>query len=191
MRPAHADDLGAIREEAFRLLARGVADRRSACHTPCLATIGLDGAPRLRSVVLRGFAAADRRLRLHTDIRSAKCQEIRANPRAAVHVYDPGGQFQLRLAGLARLHHGDAEAAAAWAGSASHSRACYAILPGPGTPVPLPPAAPPADDSGAPHFAVIGFTFESLEWLWLNRAGHRRARFVWEGADGHAEWLVP
>ena len=190
--PAHAGDLAEVLAEAGRLLARGVADRRSPFHTPTLATIAADGTPSLRTLVLRGFDAAARHIRLHTDQRAGKWAELRADPRAALHVYDPGEQVQLRLAGRATLHRADSLATTAWEGSRPASRACYAIEPGPGTPAPSPPAAPAQDDSGWPHFGVIGFAYHRLEWLWLYNAGHRRARFDWpeEGAP-NATWLVP
>lgn len=191
-RPAHAHDLAELRAEAFRLLARGVADRRSAFHTPTLATVGLDGAPRARTLVLRGFEAASRTLRLHTDARSAKPAELAREPRCALHVYDPAAQVQVRLEGLARLHRDDAVAEAAWAASRPMSRMCYAIEPGPGTPVAAPLPAPRDPAAGRAHFAVILLRFHRLEWLWLAAEGHRRARIAWDAAGvEEATWLSP
>ncbi|MCU0889647.1 MAG: hypothetical protein MUC64_16860 [Rubritepida sp.] len=178
LRPAHADDLAEVQAEAFRLLARGVADRRSAFHTPTLATIGRDGAPRARTLVLRGFDAPTRTLRLHTDARS--------------HVYDAGQQVQLRLDCVAQVHREDALAEAAWDASRPFSRMCYAIEPAPGTPLDAPPEAPRDSEAGRPHFAVLALRFDRLEWLWLAAEGHRRARLAWT-PDGtpEATWLSP
>ncbi len=189
-RPAHAEDLDAVREAAFALLARGVADRRSAFHTPTLATIGSDGAPSLRTLVLRGFDAASRTLRLHTDRRAAKAAEIIAEPRVALHAYDAGQRIQLRLRGLASLHSDDDLAAAGWNASRDFSRMCYAIQPGPGQPIAEPPPAPTDAEAGRTHFAVIRMVFDELEWLWLAAEGHRRARISW-GGQPSACWLVP
>jgi hypothetical protein len=86
--PSHADDLTEVLAEAFRLLARCVADRRSAFRTPTIATVGRDGAPRIRTTVLRRFEPAARRLTRHTDRRAAKLTDIAHEPRVAVHVYD-------------------------------------------------------------------------------------------------------
>ena len=82
-RPDPPVDLDDVLAESFRLLARGVADRRSPFHTPTLASLNADGAPSLRTVVLRGFDPARRELRVHTDARSAKLAELAAEPRAA------------------------------------------------------------------------------------------------------------
>jgi len=189
-RPAHADDLEAARAWAFAQWARGVADRRSPFHTPTLATIGGGGAPRLRTLVLRGFDATTRTLRLHTDRRAGKFGEIAADPRVSLHGYDPGQRVQLRLEGHATLHTDDAVAEAGWAASRDFSRMCYAIDPGPGMPVEAPLPAPLDPAAGRPHFAVIRLEFHCMEWLWLAAEGHRRARFTW-GEAPSAAWLVP
>ena len=173
-------------------LSRAVADRRHAFHTPTLATIGADGAPDLRTLVLRGFERDARALRFHTDQRAAKFTQIAADPRVSLHGYDPGHALQLRLSGVAYLHHQDDIAARAWAASQAMSRRCYAITPAPGTPIDAPPAAPEDDMAGQAHFAVLRVVFHRLECLWLHVDGHRRAVFSWE-SDGalHARWLVP
>jgi pyridoxamine 5'-phosphate oxidase len=131
--PAERDDLTAVLEDALDRLAEGVADRRSAFHTPTLGTIGRgDGRPRLRTVVLRGFDAAGPSLRFHTDRRSAKIEEMRVSPQVSLHVYDAAAKLQVRVEGWARLHMTDAIADAAWAASKAFSRQCYGIEPGPG-----------------------------------------------------------
>lgn len=192
-RPAHADDLREALTEALRLLARGVADRRHAFHTPTLATLGPDGAPRARTLVLRGCDAAAQTLRLHTDRRAGKWAELRAEPRCALHLYDSGAAIQLRLSGRASLHEGDAVAEAAWAATRPFSRLIYAADPAPGSPVAAPPPAAREEGGARENFAVIAFRWHALEWLWLAAEGHRRARFAWPdgAAEPEATWLAP
>ena len=190
LRAAHAGDLEATRQAAFALLARGVADRRHPFHTPVLGTVGDEGQPRLRTLVLRGFDAAERTLRLHTDRRAGKVADILARPRASLLGYDPGQRVQVRVDGHATLHADDAVADAGWAASRDFSRMCYGIDPAPGQPITTPPPAPLDAEAGRPNFAVIRLRFDRLEWLWLAAAGHQRALFTWE--DGpRATWLVP
>lgn len=178
--------------QALDALARGVADRHHGFHCPALATIGLDGAPSIRTLVLRGVDAGSRRLRLHSDRRAAKVAELAADGRAALLFYDAGAQLQLRLSGRATLHADDAIADGAWAGSREMSRRCYAIAPAPGSAIPAPPAAPLDSEAGRPHFCVVLFHLETLESLHLAAAGHRRARFAWDAAgQATATWLVP
>lgn len=187
--PPHAGNLDQTLRTAFDLLCEGAADRRSALHTLSLATLGQDGAPRLRVLVLRGFDADGRSLRLHTDSRADKAAELRADPRAAVLLYDPARRVQLRIEGLVSMHTDDATADAGWAASRAMSRMTYAGA-APGEAVPAPPPAPQDATSGRPHFAVLQLRFDRLEWLWLAAAGHQRARFTWAPAP-HAEWLAP
>lgn len=190
--PPHADDLDEVLAEAFRLLARGVADRRSAFRTPTIATVGPDGAPRIRTMVLRRFEPAARRLTLHTDRRADKLTDIAHEPRLAVHVYDARAALQVRLSAEAHIHAGDAVAREAWAAGAPSSHFGYAITPAPGTEIAAPPPAAIGDASGFGNFALITLTFDMLEWLWLYHGGHRRARFAWADDGSHsAAWLVP
>jgi pyridoxamine 5'-phosphate oxidase len=189
-------DLGAVREEALGLLARGALDRRSAFHTPVLATVGLDGAPRARVVVLRAFCRETLSLRIHTDARSSKCAELRRDPRAGLTFYDGGRKVQLRVEGTAQMHQGDAIAQAAWSASQPMSRRCYATSPGPGTPLAAGgDFALPADDeaaaAGQAHFVALLLTVERLEWLYLAAAGHRRALLTLAPHAGAATWLTP
>ena len=190
--PAHDNDLANVLAEAFRLFSRGVADRRSPFRTPTIAIVGPDGAPSARTMVLRGFDPAARRLMLHTDRRTGKLVDVAHTPRVSVHVYDPRAALQLRRSALAQVHVGDAVARAAWAAGAAASRVCYAISPAPGTEVPAPPPAASDTEAELANLAVLALTFDVLDWLWLHHAGHRRARFAWTaGRSLHAASVVP
>jgi pyridoxamine 5'-phosphate oxidase len=179
-------------DEAFRRLAGAAADRRCPFHTPTLATVAPDGAPEARTLVLRGFEARARTIRLHTDARSAKVLSLAREPRCQLHLYDAGAKLQLRLSGSATLHGGDALAESAWRDSREPSRMCYAVEPGPGSPVGAPLSAPRDASAGWDNFRAILLCFDLLEWLELAAAGHRRARFDWRGrTDPLAQWLVP
>lgn len=190
--PGQADDtLDLCRADAFRLLARGAADRRSPMHTPVLASVDGDGAPALRTVVLRAWDPAARVLRVHTDLRSPKVAELRARPRAALLAYDPGQRVQLRLSGTVSLHAGDAVAASAWAESRPASRTCYAAAHAPGAEVHAPAPAPTDTDAGWPNFVAICLRLEVLDYLSLAHSGHRRARFDWRDGALVGRWVAP
>ena len=179
--------------DAFRLISRGVADRRSPFRNPTLATVGADGRPRLRTVVLRGFDPAARRVVIHSDVRAAKVAEIGADPRVALHVWDDGNQVQVRLDGDAALQP-DGIARAEWDRLHAGSRETYRVRPVPGR-VLADPAAADADrvdeEAAFGNFAVIVIEVDGMEWLHLARGGHRRAAFAWTGDGMRAEWLVP
>jgi pyridoxamine 5'-phosphate oxidase len=194
--PGFYNDPAETLAEAWRLITRGVADRRSPFHTPTVATIGLDGAPSLRTVVLRHCNAAGRRLRFHTDRRSQKVSELALDPRISIHFYDPTAKIQLRVAGRALVHVEGPVAESAWAASRPFSRACYAVNPGPGAALEGPgdydlPTDPALYDAGRIQFCAVETHIASIEWLYLANAGHRRARFAWKGTAVQAEWLVP
>ncbi|MGD9409624.1 MAG: pyridoxamine 5'-phosphate oxidase, partial [Thiohalocapsa sp.] len=53
------NDLDATFDQVWQRLGRGAVDRRSGFHTVQLASVGLDGAPRVRTVVLRGVARGE------------------------------------------------------------------------------------------------------------------------------------
>jgi pyridoxamine 5'-phosphate oxidase len=191
------DDLGETLAESWRLIARGVADRKSAFHHPAVATIGGDGRPRLRTVILRGCDAGSRVLRFHTDVRSEKVSEIRRDSRISLHFYEPASKIQLRLEGTAKVNTDNAVADAAWAGSRVFSRQCYGIEPGPGTAIAdgdnftLPETTDVATAAGRANFCAVTVSVERLEWLYLASSGHRRALFRWEQGTFEAGWLAP
>jgi len=191
--PEFYNDLDETLRAAWSLLARGAKDRQAPAHTPVLATNGR-GTPRLRTVVLRGCDGEARRLRFHTDRRSAKVAEIEADPAGALLVYDPAQKIQLRLDCRFSIHIDDDLAGEAWAATRDFSRVCYQVMKGPGEVVSDPRTIPfSAEESrdGADHFAVISALITRIEWLYLAAQGHRRAEFVWQDGDWQGRWLVP
>jgi hypothetical protein len=172
----------------------GASDRRSAFHTPTIATIGVDGRPRLRTVVLRAVDAAARSLRFHTDRRSEKITELAREPRTAAHFYDPAAKIQVRVEGTAQVHGGDEVALGAWQSSQRMSRICYGTAPGPGTRIPTGdgftlPSAAPEIDAGQENFVAVVVRALRVEWLYLDHLGHRRA--IFDETDGTRSWLAP
>jgi hypothetical protein len=193
------DDLDATLKEAWRSLRAGTVNRRSAFHHPTMATMGSDGFPRLRTLILRGVETDLRRLRFHTDYRAGKAADIARDPRVAVHAYDASAKFQVRMTGLAVLHHGDDVARQAWRESKAMSQACYGTRPVPGSLIDeggaftLPDAHSPDElAEGEGNFAVVRITVMSLETLYLAYGGHRRATFAWDGESLiRKSWLAP
>lgn len=189
--------------DAFHRLGEAVRDRRAAFHTPVLVTIGTDGWPAARTVVLRHFDAGDRALRFHTDRRAGKVADLEASPRAAVHLYDPAAKLQFRLSGTATIHRDDPLAAEAWAATRLFSRRCYLADPAPGTTAGEPVSGLPAEfrsrapeaaesEQGFVNFAVVRFCFDRLDWLYLSATGNRRAGFSWDATGRRsATWRVP
>ncbi len=169
----------------------GAASPGSAWRNLALGSIGLDGAPQIRTVVLRRFSGLA--LDVHTDARCTKYAELRANPAATLHGWDAASAIQLRASGPARLHLGDAVAAESWAGLREQTRATYRVRPGPGTTLAGPgnPAPDTTDAEAQRVFCVVRLEIRKLDWLHLDRGGNRRARFSWVDGAVLAEWVVP
>ncbi|MDR7038995.1 pyridoxine/pyridoxamine 5'-phosphate oxidase [Methylobacterium sp. BE186] len=195
--PPFHEDLAAAEAELWRLLAAGVERGRSAFHTPSLATVDAEGRPRVRTVVLRAAERAGGTLRIHCDRRSDKAGELAARSACALHAYDPETAVQIRIEGTATLHTDDAVADDAWRASLPMSRVCYGIDPAPGTALPRGGAyaLPDADDTinvGRPRFCALLVRAERLDFLYLDRRGHRRAGWRRTGEGGWTgTWLAP
>mgnify|MGYP003386194302 FL=1 len=190
------DDLDAASAYGWALIARGVTDRKSAFHTPVVATLGLDGGPEVRTVVLRGADLERWAVRFHTDRRSGKVAALTASPRIAMHFYCARSKVQLRLNGVATLHSDDANAEIAWRNSRPMSRACYAQTQAPGAAVAEPALGAASDaqgeEFGRANFVAVEVAVQRFEWLYLAFGGHRRAEFVRDDQGlVTSRWLAP
>ena len=193
-KPPHTEDLAAVLAAAFAMLADGVDNRKAAANRPALATVGTDGTPQVRTVVLRAFDPETRTLQVHADRRSAKIPELNANPHATLHVYDAAKDVQLRLSCRATVHCSGPVHDRAWAAKHPASRAYYTLTATPGDPIRSPDEGEFASgqgDRGKENFAVLEIEILRLEWLYIGEEGHRRARFRWTETTVQSDWLVP
>ena len=202
--PDHYDDLVGTLKFAWQMIGRGVQDRRSAFHTPVLATQSADG-PQARVLVLRAADVASRTLTFHTDTRSAKMPELASDPRVALTFYDAARKAQVRINGAARVHADSALSHQRWLASRPSSLRCY-LGAQPGAVSMEPTSGLPANVMGRepelaeladaePCFAVIEVAVQRLEWLHLHTRGQRRALFVWPDTplpqSCSMQWLNP
>lgn len=155
----------------WQLLVRAARDRRAGWRTPVLSTVGVDGAPRARVVVLRKAEPAPGLLWFHTDMRSGKYAELRSTPRAALTFWDARRALQLRVEGVATMESDPATLAEHWARVPEPARRNYETVEAPGRPLEGPTVL---SGDGFPNFSVIAVRAERLEWLWLGPDGHRR-----------------
>lgn len=200
--PMH-DALAKVFTDLWLELGRGSVDRRHGFHVPVIATLGAHGAPEARTVVLRRVLADAAEIHCHTDIRSGKVAEIRAEPRVSWHFYDAHRKVQLRIAALAEIVADGPRADEAWSRSAPTSRRCYLAPARPGSecdaPSPNLPEAVrgrrPSDEETLPgraNFALVVTRATSIDWLFLESDGHQRARFTRGASDAwHGTWVEP
>lgn len=196
------DDLDRAFAAVWRMLGEGVSDRRRAFHTPALVSLGLDGWPKARTVVLRSVDRETATLRCHTDLRSPKVAELRDNPKVAVLAYDAGQKLQVRLQGIAGIDTNGEIADGAWASSTLWARRCYAAPLAPGTRTDAPcgnltealtdrqPTHEEAE-GGRGNFATITVEIQRIDWLYLLAAGHRRGLHGRDGDQWNHSWLAP
>ena len=188
-------------EKAWSIIEPGAIKRTSPAHTPAVATLCPDGTPQQRVMVLRAANRANRQLRFHTDARAAKVAQHGA---ASVLMYDADEKVQLRLGGWATVQTEGPEVDAAWAGSTTFARRCYMAEHAPGSLATEPMSGLPEWIEGKqpeesqltefrPNFALLWVIIDSVEWLYLSNAGHRRARWRWDetGTAWSGNWLIP
>ncbi len=154
-----------------------------------LATLGRDGAPRVRTLVFRGWAGPDQ-LDLLTDGRSSKSGELQAEPRVELCWLLPKARAQFRLRGhrltmpaealdQVRQRH--------WQQLHPGARALWS-WPEPGAPLQAEAAFPAALADGMPLpdcFELVRIAIEQVELLELTGHPHQRRR--WRAEQGWAE----
>ena len=181
--------------EAENLISDGVENSKSMFHTPVLSSF-VEKTISTRTVVLREFDSKNRTLRFHTDSRSGKIEELKENSISSVHGYDPDLKVQIRLKGKTSLHIDNEISKKAWAESREMSKMCYSVKDSPGnkisSPAPFDLIKEEIDiELGYNNFAVLHFSYDSLEFLFLKGAGHRRSLFDWSSDQLESSWLIP
>lgn len=184
-----------IRKRVWMELARAALDRHHEWRTPVLATLGLDGAPNARTVVLRHTDATLRTLDFYTDSRSPKIAELAAQPQATLLFWSTRLNWQLRARVNIKALTSGQEVEAVWA-KLKQSRAAgdYLTVAAPGDKLSAADAKPFCEDAAAAaatnsqhHLAILKAQVDEIDWLELSRNGHRRAKLsptAWE-------WLTP
>lgn len=187
--------LPAVLDTLWRRIADALDGQWRAWALPALVTVAEDGAPNARVLALRGVDPGARRFVFHTDARSAKVADIAGEERVALLFFDRDDAVQATFHGVARLHHVDPVAAAAWRDVSGLRRAGCAVDSEPGTPLDAaqPFAALPAIDASDAfaNFAVVAVEVDAIDWLWLGPQDMRRARFAWMGSHWSSSWVVP
>lgn len=170
-------------------------------HTPAIAT--MDGnIPVIRTVVLRKVQPTERILIFYTDYRSPKIKQIMRNNNISWLFYDAKANIQLRVKSVAEVHHQSEIALYHWKNSRLSSRKCYLVQPAPSVISDIPTDGLPdflqhvelTEENiaiGYDNFAVVTCKVSSIDWLLLDRNGHRRARFDYDDEEVKMNWVLP
>tara|TARA_B100001063_G_scaffold67650_1_gene61590 strand:+ start:186 stop:767 length:582 start_codon:yes stop_codon:yes gene_type:complete len=185
-----------ILKRANFLLKDGVKNRGSMFHTPVISSLN-EKEISSRVMVLRDHIASKRVIRFHSDFRSDKVQELKDNKTISVIGYDPNLKTQIRLTGKAKINHMNKLSKKAWEESQAISKKCYSVRDGSSTQMHKPELydfhmKDISVEDGYENFCTIEIYYESLEFLYLQRQGHRRCKFKWNSKGKlQSFWLVP
>ncbi len=178
--------LAGLHAQVWQRLGRGVADRNAPARQPTFATISPDGWPEARTVVLRRAVPSQALLEVYTDSRSDKIASLEKSPRAALHIWEPKLNLQMRIQAEVTLLKG-ISTADRWSPLPDVARLSYGATPPPGTPIDAALAYEKVPDQN--RFAVLALTVTHIDVVHLGDQ-HRRAAYT--AADGWAgQWLVP
>ena len=188
-----------LEQDAWDRLFIGATKSRDSFHTPCVATIN-QGDVSIRTVVLRKAIPSTKELRFHTDIRSRKWAELEQNNSISALFYDASARIQLRVKGKAILHVNNEITSEAWQKTTLSSRKCYLTAFSPSSFTESSTSGLAEDieqenfnllesEVGQKNFGIVSIKVESIDWLWLNHAGHRRAFFDYKNGSSH--WMIP
>jgi len=180
--------LDAIEAAVWIELSRAARDKSHAWRTPVLATIAgeSDGELRAdaRTIVLREVREEDRALVFFTDARSHKVDQLKVRPAGTLVMWSPALSWQLRCAVHLRAVDDTPEVATLWERIAKSAAAQdYLSAQAPGSVL---DGISPAQHRDA-HFAIVTATVIAIDWLEIDRHGHRRARFD----AGRRDWRQP
>ena len=190
--PDTYDQISETLNTAEFILDNAVDNAKTLFHTLTLSSHD-EGKIASRVVVLREFNSKERYLRFHTDARAPKIKHFQKNSNASILGYDPALKIQLKLQGNVEVHLKDDVTIASWNESTTRSKKCYSVEGGSSLEIDNPAEYDIRDvniEDGYLNFAVIKFTYTSLEFLYLKSSGHRRAVHSWD-EELTSNWLVP
>ena len=175
----------------WRPLLRGAREREGRSPQARwlqLASVGADGAPRVRTLVFRGWGGPAE-LDLLTDQRSSKSEELKAEPRVELCWLLPKARSQFRLRGQRLAMDATANntvRAQHWNQLHPGARSLWG-WPQPGAPLDTGAAFPAELADGTPlpdWFELVRISIEQVELLELTGHPHQRRR--WRADQG---WL--
>jgi pyridoxamine 5'-phosphate oxidase len=190
--PDSYDDINQTLKISDMILTNAVGNAKTLFHSPTVSSIDESGI-NSRVMVLREFNLKKRFMRFHTDHRAPKIKQYKKNNIASVLCYDPILKIQIKLQGIIDVNYHNSITRSAWDGSTTRSKKCYSVKGGSSLKISNPVEYDLKDgniEDGYMNFAVLIFSFTTLEFLHLKSSGHRRALHTWDDKL-QSSWLVP
>jgi pyridoxamine 5'-phosphate oxidase len=181
----------ALIDRASALYSAAPENAQAPFRYPVLSTVGRDGGPNGRVLVLRTADPVTWQATLHTDNRAEKVAELAANGGAMLVFYDHMASLQLRLKGTIGRNTDKAALAGIWAELPISNRPNYRASQPTGSVISAAGdgIAPSGTLSGFENFEILTFSAETADILQLARSGNRRYRL--DVLSGAGTWLVP
>ncbi|PUB18445.1 pyridoxamine 5'-phosphate oxidase family protein [Yoonia sediminilitoris] len=175
-----------MRDEVWDTIVQGLIDPDHPAKTPTFATVSPHGWPEARTVVIRGADPEAGTVSVYTDIYSDKVRSLKANPRAALVIWDHRKSLQVRLSLQVTVRSG-ASVRDLWEKVPDHSQLSYGVAPVPGHPIEERLAYQKRPDPDA--FAVLDCEVLTIDAVYLGR-DHQRAIYS-RSDDWVGQWLSP
>jgi hypothetical protein len=173
-------------DRAWSILGRGVADAKHPARRPTFATVSPIGWPEARTVVLRSADAKTANVTVHTDLYSDKIKSLQKSPRAALHIWVPQQNLQIRLQADVTITQDDATRAL-WDKIPDHAQQSYGVTPPPGAAIET--ALDYVKDPDPATFAVLDCAIAHIDLVYLGD-NHRRVAYS-RAKDWQGQWLSP
>nr|MBC7614191.1 pyridoxamine 5'-phosphate oxidase family protein [Pseudopedobacter sp.] len=163
-------------------------------HFPVLAT-NHQNEVELRTVVLRAVIQNEESLVFYSDFRSPKINQIQENPQVSWLFYSGESRIQIRIKGLAKIHHQDEISHQYWKLLKSRNKRDYATILSPSSTInnnkEVDYIKDGNDEQLFDHFVGVTTEVTEIDWLRIGSDSNKRARFLKEKSGFMGEWLVP
>ena len=201
-KPDHYDNIDNIYKSIWELLRTGNDDINSPFHQGYLATHS-NSYPSVRTVVLRNVDINEKIISFHTDFRSKKINEILNNNNISILFYDHDEKIQIKCSGRGIINNKNENSNQSWGKTMPFSKKCYIVNEPPGSNSETPTSGYkkeheielPSEEilnSGYENFTLVNMEILEIEWLYLYRHGHRRAKFIINNKNLEKKvWLTP
>jgi 3-hydroxyisobutyrate dehydrogenase len=121
-------------------------------------------------------------------------QQLKANPKVNILLYDKESKVQLRIPAVAKIYHQDEVAQSRWELSQLTSRKCYMTDIASGVVMNRPFSTRHDMDlqiDGYEYFTAILCHYDRFEYMHLTAEGHERAFITFDGNEIMLEWRAP
>jgi len=180
------NNLATFLSDGWLHIMQGISKSDAPARFPTFATVAPNGEPEARTVALRHADRKSNIIEVYTDITTPKVTSLRKTPLAAVHVWVPKAQMQIRLTTKVKILTGT-KTNAKWDKVPLESRVSYGTTPTPGSPIPHVHAyEKPAHQH---FFAALQCHITHIDLVHLDTR-HRRASFSYED-NWQGTWLSP